>query len=119
MGGAWLPLRSQTRLCLIGVYAAAHSAHQRGRVTSSAPARSAGVLDDAIPVLEPAEEVRLLLCRITMAVVTRATATRSASLLHPYAHGLILAAHAFAVDPFPDLRVEGCHLLVLVARMVC
>lgn len=82
----------------------ANEAKRRGRVVDINPY--------VHTVVETSEEVRLLLCNLLACICNRTAAIGSEALLTPYLQEFVFALYAFVVDPFPDLRLAGCEVLV-------
>ena len=85
----------------------AHAAFMRGRVVDDA---------EGLGVIEPSEECRALLCGVFSAIVDRCRAVGAIHLLDGFGHPLMLAVAVLLSDPFPDLRVEACSLLVALCN---
>jgi nitrogen regulatory protein PII len=67
-------------------------------------------------VVEPSEEVRLLLCQLLGTMLERCIQNNAAAQMQPYFHETVVFIQAQVNDPFPDLKVEGSRLLVLLSR---
>lgn len=96
--------------------AEAADAHRRGRVLSShqgvlALGDAGGLTEGA----DPSEEVRGAAAAALSSVLDSAVAAGCVPSLHAYLHDVIMAAHALAVDPAPDVKERGCALLVGLA----
>lgn len=87
----------------------AHDAHRRGRVTPLANRH-------LTTVVEPSEEVRLLLAKVIGAVLDTAGRNGAMEMVKTYLHHIVLCAVASAVDPFPALKVYGYGLVALLCR---
>lgn len=95
--------------------AAAADAHRRGRVLASHQGVLALDAASAEAGADPSEEVRAAAAVALGAVLRHAVATGCVPSLHAYLHDVIMAGHALAVDPAPDVKQEGCALLCALA----
>ena len=114
----------------------AHNAHRRGRVLPKGDVHT-------IRVVEPSEEIRLSLGKLVTAIFDTACRVGVLDMVKPYLHNIVVCAHvrvtgsplvlvlvlgmpttdetpvscqACAVDPFPELRVHGYHLVAALCR---
>lgn len=91
-----------------------HEEHRRGRVLDRDD-----VYHDpyATKVVDPSEEVRLYLCNAVYTLCETVSRNGAHAVLNPYLLDIFLAAEACAVDPYPELRIRGCQLIVALTQM--
>ena len=94
---------------------AAHEAWKRGVAVKR---QDFGQLTEgAHAVVEPSEECRLAVLRlVSVGLVDTLLARETTPLLHPYFHDLILFLQAHLRDPYPEVKVEACRVLTVLAR---
>ena len=68
-------------------------------------------------LVEPNEETRLALCRILECLIIGAVSQNILSLLDAYYSDIIIALQSTLKDPFPDVKIAACQLLVQVLRI--
>ena len=71
---------------------------------------------DRAIVVEPAEEVRLLNCRLLGTLLRVICEQRATPLLSNYFHEAMIFMQVSANDPFPELKVEACAWLTYLSR---
>jgi hypothetical protein len=59
-------------------------------------------------VVEPSEEVRLLLCRMARSLVAVLLERGAGAVLHPYFHEVVMVFQANLSDPYPVSRFALC-----------
>lgn len=84
-----------------------HAAYRRGVATERQD--KASLLSSS--VVEPSEEIRLLLAKLVGKIVETAVQAGAASTLRPYFDDIMLLLACQLRDPFPDLKVEACQQL--------
>ena len=70
-----------------------------------------------ITVVEPSEEVRLLLCSLISALLKAGVGYGTLSCLNPYFSDLILILQSQLRDPYPVLKCQASLLLVNLVRV--
>ena len=71
----------------------------------------------SISVVEQSEEIRCIMCRVVGVLIKRTITLGSSQVLHSYFHELIMYLQMQIKDPFPDLKIEACKSLELLARL--
>ena len=95
----------------------AHEGYKRG-VATARQDKSALVHNAAtITVVEPSEEVRLLLCSLISALLKAGVGYGTLSCLNPYFADLILILQSQLRDPYPILKCQASLLLVNLVRI--
>ena len=93
-----------------------HEAFKRGRaVDRQDKGGSNGLLTHV--VVEPSEEIRLLLCQTLETLLHRLVSLGAVTVLKPYFSDLVLYLQAQLRDPFPDLKILACSLLGDLGRL--
>ncbi|KAG5177053.1 hypothetical protein JKP88DRAFT_333726 [Tribonema minus] len=100
------------RRCAVFVHDAdEHEAYRRGVATErqdrTDPLRAR--------VVEPSEELRLLLCRLAGGVARALSARGAAAVLRPYFDDAVLLLACQLRDPYPTLKAEACKELEWLA----
>jgi hypothetical protein len=66
-------------------------------------------------VVEPSEEIRLLLCQTIDALLLRLTALGALAIVQSYFSDVVLFLQTQLRDPYPELKMLACTLLELMA----
>lgn len=90
--------------------------HYISHLSASASPQDRRGLEEGHKVVEPSEEIRLLLCRLIHQLLQATLERGAGQILHPYFHDLILFLQDQLHDPFPDLRIEACLALSLMSQ---
>ena len=86
-----------------------HKLYLRGGATNRQDRINSG---NAFQVIEPNEELRLDLCRTFNCLLRGIAATNAEQSLDAYYSDLILSLVTSLQDPYPDVKVETCRVLV-------
>ncbi|GMH56157.1 hypothetical protein TrRE_jg12906, partial [Triparma retinervis] len=70
-----------------------------------------------IEVVEPSEEVRLLLCDVVGALLKAGVSYGSLSILNPYFSDLVLILQSQLRDPYPVLKCRASMILIQMVRI--
>eukprot|EP00620_Florenciella_sp_RCC1587_P019755 CAMPEP_0182570508 /NCGR_PEP_ID=MMETSP1324-20130603/10808_1 /TAXON_ID=236786 /ORGANISM="Florenciella sp., Strain RCC1587" /LENGTH=1097 /DNA_ID=CAMNT_0024784913 /DNA_START=27 /DNA_END=3316 /DNA_ORIENTATION=+ len=94
----------------------AHEAHKRGRANVRQDKAEFAPGSSIHTVVEPSEEMRLLVLKMLSATVTSILMRGSSTLIHPYFHDIILFLQCQLRDPYPDVKIEACRMLTILCR---
>lgn len=95
-----------------------HERHRRGGAIVRQDRE--GILSTAtraVSVVEPSEEIRLLLCDLLESLVRAGSARNEINSLDPYFADIVLALYSNLRDPYPELIVRSSLLLVQMMRI--
>lgn len=68
-------------------------------------------------VIENSEECRLLLCKVFSSIVRGRVFHGNISMLCPYFSDFIFTLQSSLHDPFPEVKIESCNILVQLLRI--
>ena len=91
-----------------------HDAYKRGKAVDRQDKGGIQGMNNHT-VIETSEETRLLACSALYNLIKRVIDIGAASVLHPYFHEIILFLQFQLKDPCPDLKLEACGALELLA----
>ncbi|GMI08153.1 hypothetical protein TrVE_jg12485 [Triparma verrucosa] len=94
-----------------------HEGYKRGVATSRQDKTSLVHNSSKVTVVEPSEEVRLMLCNLISALLKAAVGYGSLQHLNPYFSDLVLILQSQLRDPYPQLKCTASLLLVNVVRI--
>jgi hypothetical protein len=98
----------------------AHEKWKRGAAVSRQDQAANGTHGVAVvTVIEPSEEIRLRLLKLMTSLLEETVRRGTSNLIHPYFHDSILFIQAHLRDPFPDIKLEACRSLTVLARQPC
>jgi hypothetical protein len=91
-----------------------HEAYKRGKAVDRQDKQGS---TDGIThrIVEPSEEIRLLMCGCLSSLVNRVVQLGSTSILHPYFEEIILFAQSQLRDPFPEVKLVICNIFSALA----
>jgi len=92
-----------------------HEAFRRGKAVDRQD-RQGSVTPGATTIVEPSEELRLRLVTTLGTLVYTLSDASAMSMLNPYFHECIMFLQAQLRDPFSDVKVAACDLLVVFAQ---
>ncbi|GMH58956.1 hypothetical protein TL16_g02727 [Triparma laevis f. inornata] len=94
-----------------------HEGYKRGVATARQDKTSLVHNSSKVTVVEPSEEVRLMLCNLISALLKSGVGYGSLQHLNPYFSDLVLILQSQLRDPFPQLKCTAALLLVNVVRI--
>ena len=68
-------------------------------------------------VIEPSEELRIGLCRTFSCLLRSILSNGAEATLDKYYPDIIFSLQTSLLDPFPDLNIEACNILVQLLRI--
>ena len=68
-------------------------------------------------VIENSEECRLLLCKVLSSIIRGHLFRGTISVVSPYFSDFIFSLQRCIRDPFPEVKIESCHILVQILRI--
>lgn len=89
-----------------------HDAYKRGRAVDRQDKASGSVT-----IVEPSEEIRLLLATSILTLLQTVNKYQSHSILHPYFNEIILFTQAQLLDVFPEVKYVACQILLLLCSV--
>jgi len=94
-----------------------HEAWKRGAAVARQDQAANGTDGVAIVrVIEPSEEIRLRLLKLVSGLVEEVVKRGTTNIIHPYFHDSILFIQAHLRDPFPEVKLQACDSLSILAR---
>jgi hypothetical protein len=91
-----------------------HEAYKRGKAVDRQDKQ--GSTDGMTHrIVEPSEEIRLLMCACLSSLVHRVVQLGSTSILHPYFEEIVLFAQSQLRDPFPEVKIVICNVFSALA----
>ena len=84
-----------------------HEGYKRGVATARQDKTSLVHNSSKVTVVEPSEEVRLMLCNLISALLKSGVGYGSLQHLNPYFSDLVLILQSQLRDPFPQLKVRS------------
>lgn len=94
-----------------------HDFYKRGGATNHQDRHGLFSQGGALQVIEPTEELRLELCRTLNCLLRGMTAGGAERLLDAYYPEVVFSLQTSLRDPFPQVKIETCHLLVQLLRI--
>ncbi|KAL7550850.1 hypothetical protein ACHAWF_014047 [Thalassiosira exigua] len=94
-----------------------HELYKRGGATNRLDRDGLLSHGGTFVVIEPNEELRLELCRTLNCLLRGVSAVGAQRALDAYYADIILLLQTCLRDPFPELKVEACRLLVQLLRI--
>jgi hypothetical protein len=95
----------------------AHERYMRGSAEVRQDKRSNFSRTREVKVIEISEQCRLLLCKILSSTVRGRVFHGNVSVLGPYFSDIIFVLQSNLLDPFLDVKIESCNLLVQLLRI--
>jgi hypothetical protein len=95
----------------------AHERYLRGSAEVRQDKRSNFSRTREVKVIEISEQCRLLLCKILSSTVRGRVFHGNVSVLGPYFSDIIFVLQSNLLDPFLDVKIESCNLLVQLLRI--
>jgi hypothetical protein len=94
-----------------------HDFYKRGGATNRQDRHGLFSQSGTLQVIEPTEELRLELCRTFNCLLRGITAGGAERLLDAYYPEVVFSLQTSLRDPFPQVKIETCHLLVQLLRI--
>jgi len=94
-----------------------HEFYKRGGATDRQDRNGLLSQSGAFQVIEPNEELRLDLCRTFECIMRGVSAAGAERSLDAYYPEIIFSLQTSLIDPFPELKVNACRLLVQLLRI--
>lgn len=73
--------------------------------------------NEIVKVLDPSEEIRLLLCELIACIIRCFVQLKTSTSLDAYFTDIIFAVQSHLKDPFPKLKITAANLLVQILRV--
>ena len=94
-----------------------HEFYKRGGATDRQDRDGLLSQHSSFKLVEPDEELRLALCRTVESLIIGAAYRDALPLLDAYFSDIVIALQSSLKDPFPDVKIAACRLLVQILRV--